>query len=302
MERSASSRFNSGFRWESADSANYETEKMRQSIFICPICRQQLVFNNHVYRCVNGHCFDISKEGYVNLLPANQQHSASPGDDKSMVNARTRFLSGGWYAPLRDELCKLAGKYLPQNGRLIDAGCGEGYYTDSLGRITVEKGGAAAGIDLSKAAVRRAAKRCPGLEIAVASIYHMPLAEKSVNLLVDCFAPLAADEFFRVLKPEGLFLYVIPDKNHLWEMKEILYERPYQNEHITEEYDGFRMIEEIPLEFRCKLETQEDIATLFHMTPYTWKTPKDGKDRLLEQQELDVTAQFRILAYGREQS
>ena len=81
---------------------------MPESLFICPACGAALERDPHVFRCVNGHCFDIAKEGYVNLLPANRRHSSMPGDDREMVNARTSFLNGGWYAPLRDRLCDAA--------------------------------------------------------------------------------------------------------------------------------------------------------------------------------------------------
>ena len=254
---------------------------MRRSLFSCPLCGQSMDYDGRQYRCPNGHCFDIAKEGYVNLLPANRRHSDMPGDDKEMVNARTRFLSGGWYEPLRGELCLLAGRYLPKNGTLIDAGCGEGYYTEALSSVAARKYGTAGGVDLSRTAVRKAAKRCQSAEIAVASVYHMPLADQSADLLTDCFAPLAADEYYRVLKPKGTFLYVVPGRRHLWEMKEILYEHPYENDVKTEEYNGFCLTEEVPLEFVCMLNTREDIADLFRMTPYAWKTPKSGVERLL---------------------
>ena len=270
---------------------------MKRSLFICPICRQPLERAERTCRCANGHSFDLAKEGYVNLLPANQQHSSAPGDDKAMVNARTQFLSGGWYEPLRDQMRRLTEAFLPENGALLDAGCGEGYYTEALSTVAAKREGAAAGIDLSKAAVKRAAKRCRCAEIAVASVYHMPFSDQTVELLTDCFAPLAIDEFSRILKPGGFFLYVVPGRKHLWEMKEILYEHPYENEEKTVEYEGFHLLEEVPLEFRCNLRKQEDIAALFHMTPYAWKTPREGMERLLCLQELDITAQFRILVF-----
>ena len=214
-----------------------------------------------------------------------------------MVNARTCFLSGGWYAPLRDELCRQVEKTVGENEILIDAGCGEGYYTEALCGVMQECGGTAAGIDLSKAAVKRAAKRCPEAEIAVASVYRMPLAEQSVTMLVNCFAPLAAEEFFRVLKPGGLFLYIVPGRKHLWEMKEILYDQPYETEQRDEAYPGFHHTDQVPVEFQFRLQQQEQIAALFQMTPYAWKTPKQGIERLRQCHELNMTAQFRILIY-----
>ena len=273
---------------------------MSISVFSCPICGQRLERDSRSCRCGSGHCFDIAKEGYVNLLPANRKHSEMPGDDREMVKARTAFLDGGWYAPLRELLCERAAAQMEENAVLIDAGCGEGYYTEELSRLIAEKGGRAAGVDLSKAAVRRAARRCPGAEIAVASVYHMPLEEESVSLLVDCFAPLAAEEFRRVLKPGGTFLYVVPEPRHLWEMKEILYDRPYENEVRHESYEGFRLSEEIPVHFGFTLREQEAITALFRMTPYAWKTPKEGAERLQGVQELSLTAAFRILVFERE--
>ena len=272
----------------------------RQSFFACPLCGEALIIDVRVYRCASGHCFDKAKEGYVNLLPANRQHASAPGDDKEMVNARTAFLDSGRYAPLKEALCTLAAKYAVEGTVLLDAGCGEGYYTEGLSRIIAERGGRTGGVDLSKAAVKKAAKRCREAEIAVASVYHLPLAEGSVDMVTDCFSPLAKEEYRRVLKDGGRFLYVVPGARHLWEMKEVLYEQPYENEVREEAYEGFRLLETVKLDFGFRLEKAEQIMALFRMTPYAWKTPKEGVERLAEQKELGLTAEFRILVYERE--
>ena len=81
---------------------------MEKSLFTCPLCAAPLTREGRSYTCPNGHCYDVAREGYVHLLPANQKHSKSPGDDKGMVAARNQFLSAGYYAPLRDALCALA--------------------------------------------------------------------------------------------------------------------------------------------------------------------------------------------------
>ena len=269
------------------------------SIFACPLCGEKLAIDEQVYRCTSGHCFDKAKEGYVNLLPANRQHASAPGDDKDMVKARTAFLDSGRYTPLKEALCALAAKYAGERTALLDAGCGEGYYTEGLSRVIAEKGGRTGGADLSKAAVKKAAKRCREAEIAVSSVYHLPLADGSVDMVTDCFSPLAKEEYRRVLKDGGHFLYVVPGARHLWEMKEVLYEQPYENEVREEAYEGFRLQETVPLSFGIHLEKTEEIMALFRMTPYTWKTPKEGIERLAEQKELGLTAEFRILVYER---
>lgn len=265
-----------------------------KSLFCCPICGQALTREEKRYVCPTGHSFDLAREGYVNLLPANRQHSKAPGDDKDMTASRTHFLDGGWYAPLRSALAELADKALPQAGTLLDAGCGEGWYTSALAEMVEKKGGRTAGVDLSKPAVKKAARRCPGAEIAVASVYHLPLAERSVDVLVNCFSPLAGAEFARIVRPGGLFLYVVPGPRHLWEMKTFLYETPYENEEREEEYPGFALESVTPVEYTFTLTEGEDIMALFGMTPYAWKTPKEAVERLKQVKELTVTAQFRI--------
>ena len=136
-----------------------------ESLFCCPVCREQLQREERSYRCSRGHSYDIAKEGYVNLLPANFRHSASPGDDREMVAARTKFLDGGWYEPLRDRLCELSERNSGAGSVLLDAGCGEGYYTAALSDSISRRGGQTLGVDLSKAAVRRAANAVPLLRL-----------------------------------------------------------------------------------------------------------------------------------------
>ena len=66
-----------------------------------------------------------------------------------------------------------------------------------------------------------------------------------------------------------------------------------------ETYEGFRLLETVKLDFGFRLEKAEEIMALFRMTPYTWKTPKEGVERLAEQKELGLRAEFRILVYER---
>ncbi len=276
------------------------SERQNGSVFCCPVCGAPLTREARSLRCPAGHSYDLAKEGYVNLLPANHRHSASPGDDREMVAARTRFLDGGWYAPLRETLCTLADRACGADPVLLDAGCGEGYYTAALCAALWHHDGRTAGVDLSKAAARKAAKRCADAEIAVSSVYRLPVRDASVDLLVNCFSPLAAEEFARVLKPGGHFLYVVPGPKHLWELKSVLYDAPYENEEKREDYPGFRLAGVEPVETSFTLYDAESIQALFHMTPYTWKTPKHGAERLAQRSELTVTAQFRIHEYRRE--
>ena len=268
------------------------------SLFCCPICSAPLSRVERSYTCPNGHCYDIAKEGYVNLLPANRKHARDPGDDKEMVAARTRFLDGDHYAPLRDALCRLIAARSPET--LLDSGCGEGYYTAGVCAALREQapGFRAAGVDLSRSALKKAARRDKSAEFAVASVYHLPVTDRSADLLLNCFSPLALDEFRRVLRPGGGFLYVVPGAKHLWELKQVLYDRPYENPEEESPYEGFAYEDIVPVEFPMALAGQA-LGDLFRMTPYFWKTPREGAQRLNALERLDVTASFRVHVFRR---
>ena len=263
------------------------------SLFCCPICGAPLEREEKSYICPGRHCYDVAKEGYVNLLPANKKHAKDPGDDKDMVAARTRFLDGGHYAPLRDALAAQAVEKNP--AAVLDSGCGEGWYTAGVCAALREKGSDArvAGVDLSRSALKKAARRTKEAEFAVASVYHLPVADRSVDLLLNCFSPLALEEFRRVLAPAGTFLYVVPGAKHLWELKQVLYEKPYENAEEETAYEGFSYETIVPVDFAMELDASA-LQDLFRMTPYCWKTPKAGIERLNALEGLRVTASFRI--------
>ena len=267
------------------------------SLFRCPLCTKVLTREEHCYTCPDGHSFDRATEGYTHLLPVNQKHSKNPGDDKQMVAARCAFLDKGYYAPLRDTLSDLAVRLLADTAApvLFDSGCGEGYYT--AGMAAAAPHARVAGIDISKFAVRRAAKRVKQGEFAVASAYHLPLPDTSVHLLTNIFSPLSVSEFSRVLVSGGFFLYVVPSQRHLWQMKEILYERPYENPVKREDYEGFVWRQAVPLRYTVTLDRAEDIMALFGMTPYAWKTPRAGVERLRALPALETEIGFDIHIY-----
>ena len=266
------------------------------SLFRCPNCAAPLIRGEGAYRCERGHSFDISAAGYTHLLVANQKNSKNPGDDKAMVAARTAFLDAGYYAPLRDALCAVTAEALAgrDNCAVLDCGCGEGYYTAGIaGTVNA----AIAGIDISKFALKKAAKRVPKGEFAVASAYHLPLMDESVDVLLNVFSPLAVDEFARVLKPNGVFVYVVPSAAHLWEMKQVLYKKPYENEVRRDDYPGFTYVGAEQGRENIHLTCSEHIMALFGMTPYAWKTPREGVEKLRGYEELDTGIGFDVHIY-----
>ncbi|MDE7245028.1 MAG: methyltransferase domain-containing protein [Oscillospiraceae bacterium] len=271
------------------------------SLFHCPLCGRPLKDEANTLSCPSGHSFDRAKEGYVNLLPVSRKNSRMPGDDQGMASARRAFLDRGWYAPLRDALCQLSAELAGPSPTVLDAGCGEGYYTAGVQDALASAGKTArmAGVDISKFSVRKAAKRYKNIEFAVASSYRLPVADHMVDLLLNVFSPLALDEFRRVLRPGGVYLYVVPAAMHLWELKEVLYEHPYPNEEKETLYPGFTYDRIVPVDRVIRLPAQADIHALFQMTPYYWKTPKEGAARLAALETLDCRTSFRIHVFRR---
>ena len=132
------------------------------SLFICPVCKENLTELEKLYRCENGHCFDKSKFGYVNLLQSQKSSAKRHGDDRMMVRARRDFLDSGAYAFLRDALCDVCHNFLPDSVKVLDAGCGEGYYSEGI-KAFCKKSIDIYGVDISKDALEFLGKRkCGG--------------------------------------------------------------------------------------------------------------------------------------------
>ncbi len=271
------------------------------SLFCCPVCGGPLEREEAAYVCPNRHSYDVAREGYTYLLPANRKHSKTPGDDKGMAAARRAFLDKGYYASLLTALCDLATELTGPAPRVLDAGCGEGYYTAGIYRALLDAGKAPqmAGIDISKYILRLAAKREKGVEFAVASSYRLPVADGAADLILNCFSPLALEEFHRVLRPGGHYLYVVPSEKHLWELKQVLYDDPYPNEVKETPYEGFRYVTIRHVEDVIHLTCRQDIQALFQMTPYYWKTSRDGAERLSRLETLDTAVSFDIHVFER---
>ena len=266
--------------------------------FICPICGARLSKSDKSYICQSRHCFDIAREGYVNLLSAGKANSAVPGDNKDMVNARTRFLESGGYAVFADKIADIVSHLSSKKAPIIlDAGCGQGYYDRKIKDKLPES--ELFGIDISKFAVKYASSHNKDISYAVAGVYDMPIADGCADILLSVFSPLAPQEFARVAADEAALVIAVPGPRHLFGLKEILYREPYENEIISTEYEGFEFAERVPIKASLSLEGNELITALFAMTPYYWKTGTDGHERLKNTAALETEIEFDILVYRR---
>ena len=268
----------------------------------CPVCGGALMPLGTSLRCPQGHSYDMAKEGYVNLLAIQRRHAADPGDGKAMVRARRAFLQAGYYAPFQKALAELCLEYAPECGEthLLDAGCGEGSYDRVVYDAFAAQGRPCvlAGFDLSKDAIRLAAKLLPEAAFAVGGSFSAPVRDGWADVLLNIFSPFAGQEFCRVLRSGGVLLYAVPTARHLYGLKEVLYDEPYENAEQQTEYSGFTLIGERTVTDTITVEGDQ-IRNLFAMTPYFWKTPHVGALRLAAKQSLTTEIGFRFLAYRR---
>lgn len=270
-------------------------------MFACPVCGGRLKENKFGYACKKGHRFDAAAQGYVNLLSARHD-PGNAGDNAMMVTARTDFLGTGHYRRLADRLAETAALRLEgvQSPEVVDCGCGEGYYTNICAAAL--PGASLYGIDLAKSAVRHAAAsaKAQGLRnvrFAAASAFELPFADRSADLLISVFAPVAGEEFRRVLKKGGSLIIVCPSPEHLFGMKSILYEKPYTNKPNEYGLKGFAEAGSERLEYDITLTSHKQIMDLYAMTPYYYKTPAGGRECLEALETLDTRVGFEILVY-----
>ncbi len=280
----------------------------------CPVCGEALhITENGVSLACAGHAsdgrpqkrihlFDGAASGYVNLAP---RHPGG-GDSKEAVRARTAFLRHGYYRTMARAVTAAMCDYTPEGGFVLDAGCGEGYYTS-----LVAEHRPVMGVDLSKFAVEAAAKtakaaRAPTGQAsshtlyAVGSVFELPVADGMFDTVVNIFAPCAPAEYARVLRPGGCLIVVGAGERHLLGLKELLYDDPYLNDprrDLPEEGGPFTCVEIRHATDRITLTDRAHIAALFSMTPYYWRTPRDSRARLEACETLTTEIGFDLHIY-----
>lgn len=267
-------------------------------MWACPHCQQALCLlpDQSGWVCTNQHQFDRAKEGYVNLLPSNRKRSAEPGDNPAMIAARHRVHAADVYLPLARAIQEqLAG--LDTVTDILDLGCGEGYYSGAISDS--QPAARLYGVDISKAAVRLAAKACKSVEFAVASAFQLPLPDASLDLVLRVFAPSDDAQVQRVLRPGGHYLEVTPAPRHLWELRESLYGKPQEHEPARSAIEGMQLQGQSDIDYQLELG-QGLLKDLISMTPYAYRGHREKREALLRQGDLTVTMAFSLSLFLRQ--
>ena len=274
-----------------------------RSVLKCPVCGEELNRVERSYKCVNNHTFDMGKQGYVNLHMSNEKRSKNPGDDKAMIISRKNFLEKGYYKKISGTLNKIIlddikSRKLEGEINLLDVGCGEGYYTnllrDELNNSEIENH--IVGVDISKDGIIHAARSYKGIEWIVASGSKLPIQDNSLDYVICMFSYIDPLEYRRVLKKDGKLIVVSTGEYHLVEIKEVVYDKlKMEYYRPTEDIkDGYIYEKLVNIKYETMIETNEDIKSLFDMTPYRWKSPKDGVERLFQLEELKITVDVNV--------
>ena len=287
----------------------------------CPHCGTPLSREEKSLRCAAGHSFDIAKAGYVNLLPPGKEKHARTGDERDMVKAREEFLSCGHYAMISDALADAAAPYAPrENCTVCDMGCGEGYHTCRFASRLASLTGAsvtAVGFDASKYAAERGCKRAvregffPKDGIGApwdgkntvgflpGNLFHLPLADHSVNIALSMFAPVAGDEARRILTDDGVLIVVSSGREHLLELRQRIYDDVRLSDELPPVPDGFTEIARISNKYHSSIPDTDTLKALFTMTPFYYKTTEAGRERLFSSEmPLELTVDVNYSIFG----
>ena len=279
-------------------------DKALKTIYKCPVCQSGLTRQERQYACDKGHNFDISEKGYVNLLLASQKKTKDPGDSKEMMESRKSFLDKGYYTRLSEGLNRAAAFHINEKSEyILDAGCGEGYFISKLkNKLSGEENKRDInyyGIDISKSAIRYALKRDNSIYFAVGSNFSLPIIEGSCDCIIKIFAPGDDEEIYHVLKNNGKFIIVTPGIEHLFELKEKLYERARKHEAKDSVPHGFRCIDHQEIQYSISLQDHEDIENLISMTPYYWSITRDMRNKISYITFLTTALHFNIDVYSK---
>lgn len=266
---------------------------MAKQVLMCPVCRQSLNLTERTWRCEQGHSYDVAKQGYVNLHVVQHKHSKNPGDTLESVDARRAFLQDGYYQPLQQAVVALL-KQLDVKA-ILDIGCGEGYYTSAMQQVVEQ----CVGVDIAKNAVQRAAKLNTEVTWVVGTGATLPVLDQSMDACTSLFSPIPQAEIARVLKDEGYLIVVTPASEHLYAMREALFEQvnPHTPEKFVEQLQNlFELKQEQIIDAPFVLD-QQALKNLIAMTPYAYKASPERRSQLEQQSQLEITASFQIYVF-----
>lgn len=190
----------------------------------CPLCKFAFTAAAGALVCRNRHSFDIARDGYVNLLRPGRHRPAAGGDSATQLHHRATFLDAGHLdaitSTIVDHVVEADAERTLAPWRILDAGSGTGHH---LARVTdaLTSPVRGLGLDISRDATRRGARRWPALAFAVTDLWgEWPVHDAAADLVLSIFAPKNFPEAARVLCPGGWLAVAYPGRDHLVEVRQ----------------------------------------------------------------------------------
>lgn len=229
---------------------------------LCPVCGAALKAGEGRLACKNGHAYDIARQGYVNLAPGKGAFYTG-----ALFESRRAVFARGFYKELAARVDQLARRFIRrENPVLLDAGCGEGYYT---GAVLPGAPCAKIGLDLSREAVRMASSAYPGALFAVADLTRIPLPAHSVDCVLDILTPADYGEFSRVLRRSGVVIKAVPGEGYLRQLRALKGVAARADASAADYFTGrMRLLGRERVTYTLPV-TPEEAALFFGMTPLT---------------------------------
>ncbi len=253
----------------------------------CPVCGKTLTRAERALRCPLGHSFDLARQGYADLSGGRLPH---PGDTAEMVADRTGFLAAGHYDFIADALAERM-----TAGLIVDAGVGTGHYLARA--LDADPDATGLGLDVSKPALRRAARAHPRAAAVLADLWRpLPIADAAASVILNVFAPRNGGEFHRILRPDGRLLVVTPAADHLQQLiaaHGLIHVDPDKAVRVGAALDDhFTRVDSVAVRRELHL-TAAEARTLIGMTPSAHHVPAET----LPTTPLTVTAAVDLTTY-----
>ena len=262
----------------------------------CPKCHKPIVQIGNSYKCDSGHCYDIAKNKYLNLLLNPDKATNNPGDSKESLIARKAYLTKGYYDIILNNVIDCIKKYRNDSKlNILDLGCGEGYYTAGLKKIFNDDN--IYGLDISKEAINMATKYTKDIYWLVGNSKNLPIVDHSLDFITALFTVVNQNELKRALKPGGYIIHVTVNPNHLIEIKHLIYDEIKVKSDKYIRLD-FKKVESYDLIHQVKIDNREDALNLLKMTPHYYHIKKERRNILDTLNKLDITIDIKITIYS----
>lgn len=261
----------------------------------CPKCHQQLKLIGNSYKCNAGHCYDLAKSQYINLLLNPDKSTNHPGDSKESLIARKAYLNKGYYDVILQSVIDCINQYKQSDDfHILDLGCGEGYYTQAMKKQFLKSD--IYGLDISKEAINMATKYTKDVTWIVGNSKNIPILDHSLDFVSALFTVVNLDELKRVTKSKGHIIHVTANPRHLIELKELIYDE------IKVKSDKYirldlKTIKHFDLVKTVHIDNREDALNLLKMTPHYYHIKKEKRGVLDTLQALDITIDVKITVY-----